>query len=78
MEGRVPTFLVNVEGVPAADVAGRLAAQDVGVWAHDSWYSLNLYKRLGYEKDAIRIGFIHYNTVEEVDRLVAGLEGAGG
>ena len=52
--------------------------QDIGVWAHDSWYSLNLYKRLGYEKDAIRIGFIHYNTVDEVDRLVAGLEGARG
>jgi len=76
MEGRVPTFLVNVAGVPAAEVAAALAAQDVGVWAHDSWYSLDLYKRLGYEKDAIRIGFIHYNTAEEVDRLVAGLEGA--
>ncbi|HXD63625.1 MAG TPA: aminotransferase class V-fold PLP-dependent enzyme, partial [Solirubrobacteraceae bacterium] len=78
MEGRVPTFLVNVDGVAAADVAAQLATQDVGVWAHDSWYSLDLYKRLGYEKDAIRIGFIHYNTAEEVDRLVAGLEGARG
>jgi cysteine desulfurase family protein (TIGR01976 family) len=78
MEGRVPTFLVNVEGAAAADVAAQLAAQDIGVWAHDSWYSLDLYKRLGYEKDAIRIGFIHYNTVDEVDRLVAGLEGVRG
>jgi cysteine desulfurase family protein (TIGR01976 family) len=76
MEGRVPTFLVNVDGVPAADVAAQLAEQQVGVWAHDSWYSLDLYKRLGYEKDAIRIGFIHYNTTDEVDRLVAGLESA--
>jgi selenocysteine lyase/cysteine desulfurase len=75
MEGRVPTFLVNVEGVPAADVAARLAEQQIGVWAHDSWYSLNLYKRLGYDHDAIRIGFIHYNTTDEVDRLIAGLEG---
>jgi cysteine desulfurase family protein (TIGR01976 family) len=77
MAGRVPTFLVNVDGVAAADVAAQLAEQRVGVWAHDSWYSLNLYKRLGYERDAIRIGFIHYNTADEVDRLVAGLEGAG-
>ncbi|MGA9857949.1 MAG: cysteine desulfurase-like protein [Solirubrobacteraceae bacterium] len=74
MEGRVPTFLVNVEGVPAAEVAASLAGLDIGVWAHDSWYSLNLYKRLGYEGDAIRLGFIHYNTAEEVDRLVAALE----
>jgi cysteine desulfurase family protein (TIGR01976 family) len=76
MEGRVPTFLVNVEGVPAAEVVDQLAAQRIGVWAHDSWYSLGLYKRLGYEHQAIRIGFIHYNTPEEVDRVLAGLESA--
>ena len=76
MAGRVPTFLVNVEGVPAASVAAHLATQQIGVWAHDTWYSLDLYKRLGYEQDAVRIGFIHYNTTEEVDRLVAALESA--
>jgi len=76
MAGRVPTFLVNVEGVPAASVAAHLATQQIGVWAHDTWYSLDLYKRLGYEGDAVRIGFIHYNTTEEVDRLVAALESA--
>jgi len=76
MEGRVPTFLVNVEGVPAATVVDQLAEHRIGVWAHDSWYSLNLYKRLGYEDQAIRIGFIHYNTAEEVDRLLDGLRAA--
>jgi cysteine desulfurase family protein (TIGR01976 family) len=75
MEGRVPTFLINVAGAPAADVATRLAGQDMGVWAHDSWYSLGLYRRLGYEGQAVRLGFIHYNTAEEVDRLVAALNG---
>ncbi len=74
MEGRVPTFLVNVEGVPAEDVAARLAAARIGVWAHDSWYSLNLYKRLGYADKSVRIGFIHYNTAGEVDRLIEALE----
>ena len=78
MDGRVPTFLVNVEGVPAAEVARQLAEREIGVWAHDSWYSLNLYKRLGYDQEAVRIGFIHYNTADEVDRLVAGLEAARG
>ena len=76
MEGRVPTFLVNVEGVPAADVAAHLAEQEIGVWAHDSWYSLDLYKRLGYDDAAVRIGFIHYNSADEVDRLIAALESA--
>jgi len=73
MEGRVPTFLINVAGVPAPDVAVRLAEQGMGVWAHDSWYSLNLYQRLGYDDQAVRLGFIHYNTAEEVDRLAEAL-----
>jgi cysteine desulfurase family protein (TIGR01976 family) len=72
LEGRVPTFLVNVAGAPAAEVARTLGEHGVGVWAHNSWYSLNLYKRL-YDGDAIRIGFIHYNTADEVDRLVSEL-----
>jgi len=74
MEGRVPTFLINVEGVPAEDVAVKLAAAGIGVWAHDSWYSLNLYQRLGYADKSVRVGFIHYNTPGEVDRLIEALE----
>jgi selenocysteine lyase/cysteine desulfurase len=73
MDGRVPTFLVNVEGVAAADVAQRLAGAGIGVWAHDSWYSLDLYRRLGYADKSVRIGFIHYNTADEVDRLLEAL-----
>ena len=67
-----------LEGVPAEEVAAKLAGEQIGVWAHDSWYSLDLYERLGYEDQAIRIGFIHYNTIEEVDRLLAGLRSAAG
>jgi cysteine desulfurase family protein (TIGR01976 family) len=74
MEGRVPTFLINVHGMAAADVAARLGEAGMGVWAHDSWYALNLYRRLGYEQEAVRLGFIHYNTPAEVDRLVEALE----
>ena len=78
MDGRVPTFLVNVEGVPADDVAEQPGRAQIGVWAHDSWYSLDLYKRLGYADKSVRIGFIHYNTAEEVDRLVAALKACAG
>ena len=73
MDGRVPTFLVNVADVPAAKVAARLAEQRMAVWAHDSWYAVGLVGRLGYDHEAVRIGFIHYNTAGEVDQLVAAL-----
>jgi selenocysteine lyase/cysteine desulfurase len=37
-----------------------------------------LYKRLGYDDKSVRIGFIHYNTQQEVDRLLEALEGVRG
>jgi cysteine desulfurase family protein (TIGR01976 family) len=73
MEGRVPTFLVNVDGVSAYDVAGALAEKQMGVWAHDGWYCVGLKGKLPPE-GSVRIGFIHYNSADEVDRLVAELE----
>jgi len=73
MAGRVPTFLINVEGIEAVDLAAHLVGRGIGVWAGDTWYSLDLYKRLGYKDAAVRVGFVHYNTAAEVDRLLDGL-----
>jgi cysteine desulfurase family protein (TIGR01976 family) len=73
MDGRVPTFLINLEGVDAADAARRLAGLGFGVWAHDNWYSLGLRERLPYPDSAIRVGLIHYNTADEIDRFNAAL-----
>ncbi len=73
MEGRVPTFLINVDGVEAADVATTMAARGYGVWAHDNWYSLGLREKLAYPRNAVRVGFIHYNTVNEVDGFLSEL-----
>ncbi len=73
MDGRVPTFLINVEGVEAANVATTMASRGYGVWAHDNWYSLGLRDKLPYPRNAVRIGFIHYNTVDEVDGFNAEL-----
>ena len=73
MQGRVPTFLLNVEGMTARDVAHRLAERGYGVWHHDNWYSLGLYPRLPYDDEAVRVGIAHYNTSEEIDGLLAEL-----
>jgi cysteine desulfurase family protein (TIGR01976 family) len=72
MEGRVPTFLINVDGVPAADAAGTLCAQGFGVWARESYSSVGLHERLGWG-EAIRVGLAHYNTEDEVDRFLTAL-----
>ncbi len=73
MEGRVPTFLLNLDGVDATEAVKRLSDQGFGVWAHDNWYSLGLREKLPYPDSAIRVGLIHYNTPDEVDRFNAAL-----
>jgi cysteine desulfurase family protein (TIGR01976 family) len=71
MEGRVPTFLFNVEGVPAVDAAHRLAERGLGVWYADNWYCVALGPRL--PEQSLRAGIAHYNTRAEVDRLLSEL-----
>jgi cysteine desulfurase family protein (TIGR01976 family) len=71
MEGRVPTFLFNVEGVSAEDAAHRLAERGFGVWYADNWYCVSLGSRL--PDSSLRAGIAHYNTRGEVDRLLEAL-----
>lgn len=70
---RVPTFLLNVDGVPAAEAVRGLAEKGIGVWHHDHYYAVGMADRLPYDGEAIRAGLIHYNTAAEVDRLLDGL-----
>src|SRR5262249_30370027 len=71
MEGRVPTFLFNVDGVPAVDAAHRLAERGIGLWYADNWYCVALRPRL--PEQSLRAGIAHYNTDAEVDNLLAEL-----
>ncbi len=68
MEGRVPTFLFDVEGVPAVDVAHRLAERGYGIWYADNWYCVSLASHLPAQ--SLRAGIAHYNTRDEVDGLL--------
>ena len=74
MAGRVPTFCFSVPGHTARSVAEHLATRDVAVW-WGNYYALETMRRLGLDEvdGAVRAGIVHYNTVEEVDRLLAGV-----
>jgi cysteine desulfurase family protein (TIGR01976 family) len=74
MDGRVPTFAFSVDDIPASEAAARLGERGFAVW-HGNYYALEVMRRLGLEDDggALRVGFVHYNTAEEVDRLLAEL-----
>ena len=75
MVGRVPTFLFNVDGVPADEAARRLGERGIGIWYADNWYCVALGPRL--PPQSLRAGLIHYNTVDEIDRLARELRALG-
>ncbi len=73
MEGRVPTFAFNVRGHTAREAATRLGDRGFAVW-QGNYYAVEIMKRLRLEHGgAVRAGMVHYNTLDEVDRLLAAI-----
>ena len=73
MDGRVSTFAFNVEGRSPRAVAAHLGERGLAVW-QGNYYAVEVMKRLGLNEGAVRAGIVHYNTVDEVDRLLNELE----
>ena len=69
MAERTPTFAFTLEGVTPRRVAEGLADEAIAVW-DGNYYALALMEQLGLEErgGAVRAGFLHYTTAEEVDR----------
>ncbi|MBT8211626.1 MAG: cysteine desulfurase-like protein, partial [Acidimicrobiia bacterium] len=77
-EGRAPTFAVSVGAAPARMIAEDLGKEGIFVWA-GHYYAVEVMSRLGWldKGGLIRIGFCHYNTIDEVDRLLNALNRLG-
>jgi len=76
VQERTPTFAVRVRDQHPAETAKALAERGIFVW-DGNYYALELMERLGLEErgGAVRIGFTHYNTPAEVDRVLEELAG---
>jgi cysteine desulfurase family protein (TIGR01976 family) len=70
-ERRVPTVSFSLDGLTAREVAAALGRRGIFVW-DGNMYAIELSERLGLEPRGgfVRIGLVHYNTVDEVDRLL--------
>ncbi len=68
---RTPTFAIRVGDQHPAETAKTLAERGVFVW-DGNYYALEIMERLGLQDSggAVRIGFCHYNTPAEVDRVL--------
>ena len=71
---RCATIAVRFEGHTPLELATKLGERGIFAW-DGNYYALNLTEHLGVEKTGgfLRIGLVHYNTVEEIDRLLSAL-----
>ena len=72
---RVPTVSVSIDGVDPRTAAEDLGRQGIYVWDGD-FYATGLIERLGKAESGgvLRLGLVHYNTAEEVDRTLEAVD----
>jgi len=68
---RVPTVSISIDGVRPHDAAESMGRDGIFVWDGD-FYATGLIERLGKAESGgvLRLGLVHYNTAEEVDRTL--------
>ena len=73
-ENRGATFAIRIEGHTPLELATKLGERGFFTW-DGNYYALNLTEQLDVERlgGFLRIGLVHYNTMEEVERLLAAL-----
>lgn len=73
-DNRCATFVVRIEGHTPLELATKLGERGFFTW-DGNYYALNLTEQLGVEQFGgfLRIGLVHYNTMEEVERLLGTL-----
>ncbi len=71
---RTPTVAIRIDGHTPRELAIRLGERGIFTW-EGNYYAINLTERLGVEPSGgfLRIGLTHYNTAEEVERVLAEL-----
>jgi cysteine desulfurase family protein (TIGR01976 family) len=71
---RLATFSLRLKDIPPRALAESLAAQNIYTW-DGNYYAINVTERLGLEASGgmLRIGAVHYNTLDEIDRLRSAL-----
>jgi len=70
LEERVPTVSFTLAGMHPRQVAEALAKENIYVW-DGNYYALAVTERLGLEAGGgmVRVGPVHYNIVEEIQRF---------
>ena len=72
---RTPTVAVRIAGHTPIQLARKLGERGIFTW-DGHYFALDLARRLDVEASGgwLRIGLVHYNTAEEVERVVRELK----
>ncbi len=75
IQQRVPTFSFSLQGWHPRALAEELGKAGINVW-DGNFYALAVLERLGLEGQGgiVRVGAAHYNTINEVDKLIQTLQ----
>ena len=75
LDERLPTVAFTWPRLSPRTTAEYLAVRGFCVWS-GNYYALGLMERLGLEEHggAVRVGLAHYNTMEEINRMLAALQ----
>lgn len=70
LDERIATFSFRIGDMHPKIVAEKLAAENIYVW-DGNYYAINVTERLGLEDKGgmVRVGAVHYNTLDEVAKL---------
>jgi len=67
---RVPTTAITHARLTPREIAERLGGEGISVW-DGNYYAVAVTESLGLEPGGmVRIGLMHYNTRQEIDRLI--------
>ena len=74
---RVPTIAFTIDGINSATVPPRVDHHQIGI-RYGHFYAKRLIQALGLEAQGgvVRVSMVHYNTLDECDRLIAVLDQA--
>ena len=72
LDDRVATFAITSAEVSPSVAAQELADRGFAVWDGD-YYAVEVMRHLGLPEGAVRVGIVHTNTEDEVERLLAAL-----
>lgn len=74
-ESRVPTISFVVDGIHSSTIPVKIDPYHIGI-RYGDFYAKRLIEYLGLAPQGgiIRVSMVHYNTIEEVDRLIEAFE----